>query len=54
VLNTEWQETTPHITPDKRFLYFSSNRPGGVGGNDIYVSERLDYTWLNWSQTGFY
>ena len=50
VLNTEFQETTPHITPDKRFLYFSSNRPGGSGGNDIYVSERLDYTWLNWSQ----
>jgi len=49
VLNTEFQETTPHITPDKRFLYFSSNRPGGPGGNDIYVSERLDYTWLHWS-----
>jgi outer membrane protein OmpA-like peptidoglycan-associated protein len=49
VINTEFQETTPHITPDKRFLYFSSNRPGGPGGNDIYVSERLDYTWLNWS-----
>ncbi len=49
VLNTPYQETTPHITPDKRFIYFSSNRPGGVGGNDIYVSERLDYTWLHWS-----
>jgi outer membrane protein OmpA-like peptidoglycan-associated protein len=49
VLNTKYQETTPYITPDKRFLYFSSNRPGGPGGNDIYVSERLDYTWLNWS-----
>lgn len=49
VLNTEFKETTPHISPDKRFLYFSSNRPGGPGGNDIYVSERLDYTWLNWS-----
>ncbi|MEO6131010.1 MAG: OmpA family protein [Saprospiraceae bacterium] len=48
-LNTEYQETTPHITPDKRFIYFSSNRPGGPGGNDIYVSERLDYTWLHWS-----
>ncbi|HUR29990.1 MAG TPA: OmpA family protein, partial [Saprospiraceae bacterium] len=50
VINTEFQETTPHISPDKRFLYFSSNRPGGPGGNDIYVSERLDYTWLNWSE----
>ena len=48
-INTEFQETTPHISPNKRFLYFSSNRPGGVGGNDIYFSERLDHTWLNWS-----
>jgi outer membrane protein OmpA-like peptidoglycan-associated protein len=50
VINTEFQETTPHISPDKRFIYFSSNRPGGPGGNDIYVSERLDYTWKNWSE----
>jgi len=50
VMNTEFQETTPHISPDKKFLYFSSNRPNGVGGNDIYVSERLDYTWLKWSE----
>ncbi|MEO5905743.1 MAG: OmpA family protein [Saprospiraceae bacterium] len=50
VINTEFQETTPHISPDRRFLYFSSNRPGGLGGNDIYVSERLDYTWLKWSK----
>lgn len=50
VINTPFQETTPHVSPDRRFLYFSSNRPGGAGGNDIYVSERLDYTWLKWSQ----
>lgn len=50
VINTQFQETTPHISPDKRLLYFSSNRPGGPGGNDIYVSERLDYTWLHWSE----
>jgi len=50
VLNTNMQESTPHISPDKRFLYFSSNRPGGVGGQDIYVSERLNYSWLKWSE----
>ena len=49
VLNTAYQETTPYLSPDKRFLFFSSNRPGGKGGNDIYKSERLDYTWMNWS-----
>lgn len=50
VLNTSQQESSPHISPDKRFLYFSSNRPGGVGGQDLYVSERLNYSWLKWSE----
>jgi outer membrane protein OmpA-like peptidoglycan-associated protein len=50
VLNSSSQETTPYITADKRYLYFSSDRPGGDGGNDLYVSERLDYTWLKWSE----
>jgi outer membrane protein OmpA-like peptidoglycan-associated protein len=48
-LNTIYQETSPHISPDKRFLYFSSDRPGGVGGQDIYVSERLNFSWAKWS-----
>lgn len=48
-INTEYQETTPFLSPDKRFLYFSSDRPNGAGGNDIYVSERLDYTWMKWT-----
>lgn len=50
VLNTPFQESAPHISPDKRFLYFSSNKPGGMGGNDIYVSERLNYSWKKWSE----
>jgi outer membrane protein OmpA-like peptidoglycan-associated protein len=50
VLNTPFQESSPNISPDKRYLYFSSNRPGSIGGSDIYVSERLDYTWLKWSE----
>lgn len=49
VLNTGFQETSPHISPDKRYIYFSSNRPGGIGGQDIYVSERLNYSWVKWS-----
>ena len=49
-INTSFQETSPHISPDKKFIYFSSNRPGGEGGNDIYVSERLNFSWLSWSE----
>ncbi|MFN5422291.1 MAG: OmpA family protein [bacterium] len=40
-INTESWESTPCISPDKNELYFSSNRPGGFGGSDIYVSRRL-------------
>jgi outer membrane protein OmpA-like peptidoglycan-associated protein/tetratricopeptide (TPR) repeat protein len=37
-INSEAWESTPCLSPDKQELYFSSNRPGGYGGSDIYVS----------------
>jgi outer membrane protein OmpA-like peptidoglycan-associated protein len=40
-INTEFWESAPSLSPDKRDLYFSSNRPGGYGGNDIYVTHRM-------------
>lgn len=40
-VNTEFWESAPSLSPDKRELYFSSNRPGGFGGKDIYVCRRL-------------
>jgi outer membrane protein OmpA-like peptidoglycan-associated protein/tetratricopeptide (TPR) repeat protein len=40
-VNTEFFETAPSLSADKRDLYFASNRPGGFGGNDIYVSHRM-------------
>src|SRR5690606_619616 len=49
ILNTPFTETTPFISDDNRRLYFATNRPGTQGGLDIYVSERLDYTWLRWT-----
>jgi len=39
-INTEFWESAPSLSPDKRDLYFSSRRPGGYGGTDIYVSHR--------------
>lgn len=35
----------PTLSADGQKLYFSSNRPGGYGGMDIYVSESLGGTW---------
>jgi len=40
-INTEFWESSPILSPDKRILYFSSNRYGGVGGKDLYFSERM-------------
>lgn len=44
-INTPYNETTPYITPDGRFLFFSSNGHQGLGGYDIFVSENLGNTW---------
>ncbi len=49
VLNSRYNEATPFFSQDKKKLYFSSDRPGGVGGMDIYVCNRLDYSFKNWS-----
>jgi len=40
-INAESWESAPSLSPDKRDLYFASNRPGGYGGSDIYVSRLL-------------
>lgn len=37
-VNTSYRETQPSITPDGRTLYFSSDRPGGKGQHDIWVT----------------
>lgn len=40
-LNSEFNEGSPAISPVGDFIYFSSDRPGGEGGFDIYRSRRL-------------
>ncbi len=45
-INTEAWESAPSLSPDKRDLYFASNRVGGLGKSDIYISRRNpDGTW---------
>lgn len=49
-INTTYDESTPFLAADGVSLYFSSNRPGGFGKNDIYLTKRLDDSWKNWSE----
>jgi len=51
--NSESWESQACISCDGRVLYFSSNRPGGLGGTDIWVSvKQKDGTWSNPSNLG--
>lgn len=45
----KFNEITPYLASDGETLYFSSDRPGGFGDNDIWMSRRLDSTWQKWS-----
>ncbi|TXI71433.1 MAG: OmpA family protein [Cyclobacteriaceae bacterium] len=46
-VNTEFLESSATLTSDGRTLYFTSNRPGGYGGTDIYVCT-LDKSGNRW------
>jgi outer membrane protein OmpA-like peptidoglycan-associated protein len=39
-INTRFNETHATLSPDGNTLYFTSDRPGGYGGLDIYLSRR--------------
>ena len=40
IINSVSNEKSCSVTPDGQTLYFSSNRPGGYGGYDIYISHK--------------
>ena len=46
-INSSFEEAGPAISKDGLALYFNSTRPGGIGGEDIYVSYRasLNAAW---------
>lgn len=41
----EYDTAHPSLSADGKQLFFSSNRPGGFGGMDLYVSTREDGRW---------
>lgn len=42
VINTSSNDRVPTFSRDGRTMFFGSNRPGGAGGIDLYVSTRTD------------
>jgi len=44
-VNSRYSEKHPTVSSDGRTLYFTSNRPGGKGSYDIWVSERSSNGW---------
>lgn len=45
-VNSRYWDSQPAISPDGNTLYFSSNRPGGLGGYDLWKSVlKKDGTW---------
>lgn len=44
-VNTQYWESQPSLSADGNTLYFTSNRPGGYGGRDIWVTQSIDGKW---------
>ncbi len=44
-VNTEYGESEPTLTADGRTLYFTSDRPGGLGSSDIWVTHFVAGQW---------
>lgn len=50
IINTKNDERTPWFSADLKTLFFSANALTSVGGFDVFSSQRLDDSWLNWSE----
>jgi hypothetical protein len=54
VVNSFFDDSEPFIAPDESYLIFSSNRPGGYGAHDKYISFRLpDDGWTSPINMGY-
>jgi outer membrane protein OmpA-like peptidoglycan-associated protein len=49
-VNTSENEYSPFLAADGKTLYFASRGWPGYGNADIFMSKRLDNTWVNWTE----
>lgn len=48
-INTDFHDRMPSISQDGHYLFFSSDRPGGFGRDDIWISE-YDFAAKRWGK----
>lgn len=48
-VNTGKADFAPFLAADGKTLYFASYGHQGLGGSDLYVTQRLDDSWKRWS-----
>lgn len=46
-INTDYNDSDPLIAPDESYLIFHSNRPGGFGEHDLYISFNENGHWTD-------
>lgn len=52
-INTSYNEATPFIESDEKYILFMSNRPGSYGYHDIYISfKKSDSSWTQAQNMG--
>lgn len=52
VVNSSHWESQPTFSPDGRTLFFVSNRPGGLGGSDIWITRMEANGWTEPQNAG--
>lgn len=52
-LNTKYPESTPWLHPSGKFIVFSSQGHGSMGGYDIFISEFKEGTWSTPRNLGY-
>ncbi len=52
-INSEYQDWDPYVAPDESLMIFKSDRPGGFGDMDIYISfKKEDGSWTDAKNMG--
>lgn len=51
-VNSKYWDAHPSISNDRKSLYFASNRPGGFGGYDIWVTHFVNGKWSDAENLG--